>query len=86
MNWRDCIPLTARSQTIGISAGPKGCSECVGRMGPAGPGDMDGDGFPELAVSSRWVGIDAAGGQVYVYRGGPSVGAAPAVIVHPATW
>jgi FG-GAP repeat len=51
----------------------------------ASPGDMDGDGFPELAVSSRWFGIDAAGGQVYLYRGGPSVGAAPAVILPSAS-
>jgi hypothetical protein len=51
----------------------------------ASPGDMDGDGFPELAVSSRWFGIDAAGGQIYLYRGGPSIGAAPAAILPSAS-
>ena len=51
----------------------------------ASPGDMDGDGYPDLAVSSLLLGIDASFGQVYLYRGGPTVDPTPAAILPSAS-
>lgn len=51
----------------------------------ASPGDMDGDGFPEIAVSSSVYGIDTFMGQVHLYRGGPDLGPAPTLVLPSAT-
>jgi hypothetical protein len=50
----------------------------------ASPGDMDGDGFPEVAVGSTWYGIDSFGGQILLYRGGASVASTPPRIIPDA--
>lgn len=51
----------------------------------AAVGDMDGDGFPELAVGNPYAGIDTfLAGEVYLYRGGTRGNATPAaVLMHP---
>jgi hypothetical protein len=49
------------------------------------PGDMDGDGFPELAVTLTVSGPDSFDGQVLVYRGGPTLAAAPSAILPTPT-
>ena len=51
----------------------------------AGVGDVDGDGYPDVAVGNPYVGLDSVcGGQIYLYRGGPNVASTPtAVLVSP---
>jgi hypothetical protein len=53
----------------------------------AATGDLDGDGFPDFAVSNVFGGIDDyCTGEVYIYRGGPSSGAqsTPSIILTDA--
>ncbi len=51
----------------------------------AGLGDVDGDGSPDFAVGNAYAGIDTfCSGEVYVYKGGPSVSATPTgVLIDP---
>jgi hypothetical protein len=49
------------------------------------PGDVDGDGFDDLAYSVVRLGLDGlAGGEVRIHRGGASLGAEPVVLTHPS--
>jgi hypothetical protein len=52
-------------------------------MVPTGPGDVDGDGYADLAVFVVELQAGQLRGSVYLYRGGPS-GISPAPLVVPA--
>jgi len=57
------------------------CSPAAG-YAVAGVGDVDGDGYPDLAVGNPYFSLDSVcGGQVYVYRGGPNVTSTPAAVL-----
>lgn len=45
----------------------------------AGAGDVNGDGWPDIAVGANWHGMGV--GRVYVYFGGPALSAKPDLVI-----